>query len=110
MLRSEYSSMSAVTSPRSPNSENSLRRVAISSSLARRVTRRAAMLSSAAQTVIISRISSLVLRTMNTPLRGTILTRPSCSSRASASRIGVRLIASFSDSARSSRRSTVSSA
>ena len=41
---------------------------------------RAAMLSSAAQTVIMSRISALVLRTMKIPRLGAMRTRPSCSS------------------------------
>ncbi len=60
------------------------------------------MLSSAAQAWIISTISRLVLRTTRMPRRGTVRTNPSCSSIATASRIGVRLTPSFSDSSRSS--------
>ena len=55
----------------SRSSANISRRAAISASVARSVASRAAMLSSAAQTVIISRISRLVLRTTKTPRRGT---------------------------------------
>src|SRR3546814_3410830 len=55
-----------------------------------------------AHSVIISRISLRVLRTMKTPRRGMTVTSPSCSSRASASRIGVRLMPSCSESCRSS--------
>ena len=68
------------------------------------------MLSSAAQTVIMSRISALVLRTMKMPRRATILTRPSWSSCASASRSGVRLTPKRCDKSRSSSRSSASSA
>src|SRR5579872_1706690 len=53
------------------------------------VIRRAAMLSSAAQARIMSTISPLVRRTTTMPRRGTVLTKPSCSSIAIASRIGV---------------------
>ena len=68
------------------------------------------MLSSAAQAMIISRISSTDLRTIMTPLRGMMRTSPSCSSRARASRIGVRLMRSCSESWRSSSLSSASSA
>ena len=63
---------------------------------------RAAMLSSAAQARIMSTISVLVRRTTTMPRRGTVLTKPSCSSIAIASRIGVRLTPRRSDNARSS--------
>ena len=63
---------------------------------------RAAMLSSAAQARIMSTISLLVRRTTMMPRRGTVFTKPSCSSIAIASRIGVRLTPRRSDSARSS--------
>ncbi len=62
MLTSEYSSSRACSSPLSKRA-NILRSVAISSSLAVWVMRRAAMLSSAAQAVISSITSALVLRT-----------------------------------------------
>jgi hypothetical protein len=62
------------------------------------------MLSSAAQTVIISTTSFFVLRTTKMPRRGTDRTKPSCSSSVMASRIGVRLTPRSSDSWRSSRR------
>ena len=60
------------------------------------------MLSSAAQAWIISMISRLVLRTTWMPRRGTVRTKPSRSSIATASRIGVRLTPRRSDSSRSS--------
>ena len=90
------------------NVANMRRRLAISSSLARSTISRAAMLSSAAQTKIMSRISCLVLRTTKAPRRGIILTSPSCSSRHRASRTGVRLTPNFSDSCRSSSRCCLS--
>ena len=62
MLTSEYSSRWARNSPFTKVA-NILRRPAISSALAFCVIRRAAMLSSAAQAVIISITSRLVLRT-----------------------------------------------
>ncbi len=63
---------------------------------------RAAMLSSAAQAWIISTISRLVFLTTRMPRRGTVRRNPSCSSIATASRIGVRLTPSLSDNSRSS--------
>jgi hypothetical protein len=51
----------------------------------------AAMLSSAAQTSMISMISFFVFLTMKTPRRGTVRRKPSCWSSVIASRIGVRL-------------------
>ena len=68
------------------------------------VASRAAMLSSAAHISIISTICFFVLRTMNTPRRGTVRRKPSCSSTVIASRIGVRDTPSDSDSWRSSSR------
>src|SRR5919202_2376486 len=62
-LATEYSLRCERSSP-SSNCENSVRSVPISSSVARSQTRRAAIDSSAAQTVIISTISALLLRTM----------------------------------------------
>ena len=62
-LATEYSLRCERTSP-SSNLENSVRSVPISSSVARSQTSRAAIDSSAAQTVIISMISALLLRTM----------------------------------------------
>ena len=62
------------------------------------------MPSRAAQTVIISMISALVLRTTKMPRRGMERMKPSCSSSAMASRTGVRLTPSASQSWRSSRR------
>ena len=75
---------------------------AISPSGAQAAKSRAAMLSSAAQTMIMSMISGRVLRTTTTPRRGTVRTKPSCSSRISASRTGVRLMPSLSEISRSS--------
>src|SRR5262249_1658133 len=69
-----------------------LRSSAIASSLALKVISRAAMLSSAAHASIISTISVLLFRTTTAPLRRTEITKPSRSSAASASRIGVRLV------------------
>src|SRR3954464_5417275 len=62
-LATEYSLRCERTSP-SSNFENRARRVPISSSVARSHTSRAAIDSSAAQTMIISMISALLLRTM----------------------------------------------
>ena len=62
-LAAEYS-LRCERSPSSSKSANRVRRVPISSSVARSHTSRAAIDSSAAQTVIISMISALLLRTM----------------------------------------------
>ena len=86
------------------NVANMFRNVAISASVAFCVISRAAMLSSAAQTVIISRISFFDLRTTKAPRRGYTLTNPSCSNRVMASRMGVRLTPNSSESCRSSSR------
>ncbi len=89
MLASEYSLICPLGS--SSNAARAWRNPAISASLARVAARRAAMLSIAAQTVIISTISRFDLRTTWMPRRGTERTKPSCSRTDSASRIGVRL-------------------
>ena len=77
MLACEYSlrcadgsSLKAANRPCSPCS---------SSGVARSAAKRAARLSMAAQTMIMSSSSRLVLRTTNTPRRGIERTKPSCS-------------------------------
>ena len=90
--------------PFSPKVENISLKVAISSRLAFSVMSRAAMLSRAAHTVIISSTSLFVLRATNAPFRGMVSTNPSFSNLHSASRTGVRLTPSSSESWRSSRR------
>ena len=64
--------------------------------------RKLAQLSNAAQTDMISRISTFVLRTTKAPRRGIVCTKPSCSRREMASRTGVRLTPRFSARPRSS--------
>ncbi len=106
MFLSEYSSICACGSCPSSKVANMRRSRAISVASARCVASRADIPSSAAHTVTISMISRLDLRTTNAPRRGTMRTKPSCSRRHSASRTGVRLTPSFSESWRSSRRSS----
>ena len=65
---------------------------------------RADMLSSAAQTAIISRMSAFVFFTTKMPRRGLERTKPSCSRSVIASRTGVRLMARSCDRRRSSKR------
>ena len=105
MFVSEYASIFA-RSGLSSKVANIFLSSPISPSLALVVIRRAAMPSRAAQTVIISRISRLVLRTTNTPRRCLTRTKPSCSNRVIASRIGVRLTPRSIDNWRSSRRNS----